>query len=106
MPQAELQVESLKHETKAFNMECRNKIEDEMRERTEEVAASTCCGRSVSPTSEKLELTHPLYLLQQARSENNKRQLEVKRSTAVGPSWSSPHACDSLPFFNFNASRN
>jgi hypothetical protein len=68
-------------------MECRNKIEDDMREKTEEVAALTWCGRSVGPTSEKLELTHPLYLLQQARLENNdvKRQLVVKRSTAVGP---------------------
>ncbi|KIJ99610.1 hypothetical protein K443DRAFT_8254 [Laccaria amethystina LaAM-08-1] len=50
-------------------MECRNKIEDDMREKTEEVAALTWCGRS------------------QARLENNdvKRQLVVKRRTAVGP---------------------
>ena len=61
--QDELQDENLKNETEAFNVECRNKIEDEMRERTEEVEASTSCGRSVSvnKTSKKLELTHPLY---------------------------------------------
>ena len=41
-----------------------------------------------------------------AQSENNKPQLWVKRSTVVGPNWSSPHASNSLPFFNFNASRN
>ena len=52
------QVENLQNE-----MECRNKIEDEKREKTEEVGATTCCGRSVSPnkTSKKLEPTHPMY---------------------------------------------
>jgi len=53
----------LKHETDAFNVECRNKIDYERREKIEEVEASTWCGRSVSPnkTRQKLELTHPLY---------------------------------------------
>ena len=40
----------------------------------------------MSPISEKLELAHHLYLLRQARLENNdaKRHLEVKRNTAAG----------------------
>ena len=70
--QDELQVGNLKNETGAFNVECRNKIEDEKRKKTGEVEVSTLHGRSVSPnkTSKKLELTHPLYL-QCARLENN-----------------------------------
>ena len=37
----DLQAENLKHETEAFNVECRNNIEDKMREQSEEVAALT-----------------------------------------------------------------
>jgi hypothetical protein len=32
--QGEVQAEGLKHETEAFNVECRNKIEDKMRKKS------------------------------------------------------------------------
>ena len=61
----------MKNGTGTFNVECRNKIEDEKRKKTGEVEVSTLHGRSVSPnkTSKKTELTHSLYL-QCARLEN------------------------------------
>ena len=69
--QDELQGENLKNGTGTFNVECRNKIEDEKRKKTGEVEVSTLHGRSVSPNkiSKKTELTHSLYL-QCARLEN------------------------------------
>ena len=79
-----LQAENLKHETQAFNVECRNKIEDKIREQSEEVAASTWCGRLVNPnkTSEKLQPTHPLYSGARLENKDVKRRLTVKFSTA------------------------
>ena len=84
--QGELQFENLKNETESFNTEWKKKIEDELREREEGVPL-IWRGRSVSPTSKKVELTQPLSLLQQARLENNDvmGHLEAKRSTAAGP---------------------
>ena len=44
--QHDLQVKNLKNETNAVNTEWRKKIEDKLREKREEVAASTCLADS------------------------------------------------------------
>ena len=79
------------------------KIEDELRAKEEGVAL-IWRGRSVSPTSKKLELTQPLSLFQQARLEDNDvmQQLKVKRSTAAGSIQISSNACGSSLSSNVN----
>ena len=103
--QDELQSENLKNETDAFN-----RVEERDRGRVEgerEEVALTWRGRSVSPTSEKLELTHPLscYSRQDWRTKTSSGSWKLNAAQRQGQ-LELAYASDALPSLNFTALRN